>query len=84
MKIEKDEKTILWLVANKGPMFYSQKARAEAGPELANVMNEVKELLAHMEQIPLLRFEILSFFHKFKLEYKDVVASAMMRTEENR
>jgi hypothetical protein len=38
---------------------------------------EVRELLQHMERIPLLRHEVLSFFYKFKLDYKDLVESSI-------
>jgi len=34
----------------------------------------------HMERIPLLRHEILSFFYKFKLDYKDLLESSMKDT----
>jgi transcriptional regulator with XRE-family HTH domain len=61
-----------WLVANKGPMFYKGKMRAE---DTGEFMGEVKELFDLMSRIPLLRHEVLSCFHKFKLDYKDLVES---------
>ncbi len=60
-----------WLVAGKGPMFYKGKARAVE--ETEEFTGEMKELFDHMLRIPLLRHEVLSCFHKFKLEYKDLV-----------
>ncbi|NIM11540.1 MAG: helix-turn-helix domain-containing protein [Candidatus Aminicenantes bacterium] len=65
-----------WLVANKGPMFFNEKAVPEKKSDLENVMDDVKELLESMERIPLLRYEVLSFFQKFKLEYKELVESS--------
>ena len=81
-----------WLVCGKGPMYYREKeiekrveeeAKArEARPETApgkerELRQDVEELLGYMEQIPLLRYEVLVLFHKFKEERKDMVADAM-------
>lgn len=63
-----------WLIANKGPMFYKGKENAEE--ETGEFSAEMKDLFDHMSRIPLLRHEVLSCFHKFKLEYKDLVASS--------
>ena len=41
---------------------------------------EIKELLTHIRRIPLLRYEVLGLFQKFKLQYKDLVESAMKDT----
>jgi transcriptional regulator with XRE-family HTH domain len=65
-----------WLVLNKGPMFFNEKTLPEKKPELEDVMDDVKELLEYMKRIPLLRYEVLSFFQKFKLEYKELVESS--------
>ncbi|NIM10991.1 MAG: helix-turn-helix domain-containing protein [Candidatus Aminicenantes bacterium] len=83
-----------WLIANKGSMIYSEKVEPEenvqqpeekAQPQektAADVVTaDVKELLAHMERIPLLRYEILTMFHKFKLKNKELVESAMKDTD---
>ncbi len=42
------------------------------------VPEETRELLEHMKCIPLLRYQILASFHKFKDEYKEMVAAAMV------
>ena len=66
-----------WLIAGKGPMLYKEKMKPEKITELEDVMKDVKDLLVHMERIPLLRYKVLSFFQEFKLEYKELVESAM-------
>jgi transcriptional regulator with XRE-family HTH domain len=38
---------------------------------------EVKELLAHMERIPVLYHEVMLHFHKFKIESKELVEASM-------
>ncbi len=65
-----------WLVSEKGPMFYKGKVQAE---DTGEFMGEVKELFDQMNRIPLLRHEVLSCFHKFKLDYKDLVESSSPR-----
>jgi transcriptional regulator with XRE-family HTH domain len=65
-----------WLVCGKGPMFYRQKAEPEKVPELEEVMDDVKEMLALMERIPLLRYKVLTFLQEFKLENRDLVETA--------
>jgi transcriptional regulator with XRE-family HTH domain len=79
-----------WLIANKGSMRYSEKVeptenlqqpeeiaqpQEKTGPDVVSA--DVKELLAHMERIPLLRYEVLTMFHKFKLKNKDLVESSI-------
>jgi len=39
---------------------------------------EIQELLDHMTAVPLLRYEILASFHRFKEEHQEMVAAAMM------
>lgn len=86
-----------WLIANKGTMHYSEKTQPEenvqqpeeiaqpqekTGPDV--VTADVQELLAHMERIPLLRYEVLTMFHKFKLKNKTLVESSMKDTDTRR
>ncbi len=77
-----------WLVCNRGKMIYEEpkkeeppKAEEPKTPEMEilsdDLRNDVKELLDHMEHIPLLRYEVLTLLHRFKEEHKDIVASAM-------
>jgi transcriptional regulator with XRE-family HTH domain len=67
-----------WLICNKGPMYYKEK-KAEKQTELPGktLQDDLNELLEHMEHIPLLRYEILVLFYKFKEANKEVVESAM-------
>ncbi|MGD2090445.1 MAG: helix-turn-helix transcriptional regulator [Candidatus Aminicenantes bacterium] len=43
----------------------------DAEPQLAP---DVRELVEHMAKIPLLHYEILAYFHRFKMENKDFAA----------
>lgn len=65
-----------WLVGNKGSMF-GQEAAPPRVSELEDVKEDVRELLVHMERIPLLRYKVLTFFQEFKLEHKDLTVAAV-------
>jgi len=40
-------------------------------------LEEIKDLLGHMNRIPLLRHEIFTYFYKFKAEHKELIAEGM-------
>jgi len=50
---------------------------AEKEPGNETWPKEIRELLDHMERIPLLRYELLAYFYKFKEEHNKMVAEAM-------
>lgn len=52
-----------WLILNRGPMFYEEKENKTTAVVLPA---EIQELVEQMEQIPVLKYEILLNFHKFK------------------
>jgi transcriptional regulator with XRE-family HTH domain len=51
-------------------------------PENEDLRQDVKELIQHMDNIPLLRYEVLTMFHKFKENKKNMVAEAMKTENE--
>jgi transcriptional regulator with XRE-family HTH domain len=61
-----------WLILDRGPMFYEEKENKTAAAVLPA---EIQELVEQMEQIPVLKYEILLNFHKFK-ESRKVTATA--------
>lgn len=61
-----------WLILGKGKMFRKEKEVMEqVSPD------EIRELLKHMEHIPLLRYGVLHYFHQFKQDNKELVESSM-------
>ncbi len=70
-----------WLICNRGKMNYQEKEKVQAEPGPGEVNEElredIKEMLDHMEKIPLLRYKILEQFHTFKEERKTMVEEAM-------
>lgn len=73
-----------WLIGSKGPMYFKEKGTAaeKIGMKGDTLLEDVKDLLEHMDRIPRLRYEILGSFHKFKEENKELVASSIGKTEE--
>lgn len=65
-----------WLLFNSGPMYLQEKQTERAlerekkeekgAREFEELMLEVRELVEHMGQDPVLRHEILLYFHKYK------------------
>jgi transcriptional regulator with XRE-family HTH domain len=41
---------------------------------------EHRELVEHMEKIPLLHYEVMGFYHRFKIDNKELVETAMKET----
>jgi transcriptional regulator with XRE-family HTH domain len=71
-----------WMVLNKGPMYYKEKeVKNEQPPNPLDSLNpDFKELIEHMERIPMLKHEMLLSFCKFKEDRKDLVEAAMKST----
>ena len=65
-----------WLVVNKGPMYYKEKELKNEPP----LNPDFKELIEHMERIPMLKHEMLLSFCKFKEDRKGLVEAAMKNT----
>jgi len=73
-----------WLFFGKGPMLFNEKETqakkvipvenqqeeitAETAQNLEPVMPDVKDLLAHMEKDPLLRYKVLVCFYEYRKE----------------
>ncbi|MCU0286834.1 MAG: helix-turn-helix domain-containing protein [Acidobacteria bacterium] len=78
-----------WLLLDEGPMMRTQKsAKQEEKPAVDPltvhpVTGEIKELLVHMDKIPLLRYEILAQFHRFKEEHNIIVEKTMKPNSAN-
>ncbi len=73
-----------WLVCSKGPVYYKEIEEKDQVEEMekkeppqdflpGSSQEEIKDLLEHMNRIPLLRHEVLVYFYKFKAEHKDLV-----------
>jgi len=68
-----------WFLLDEEPMHRSEKKVEDVPlkPQTPPLLPEIKELLDHMENIPLLRHEILAQFCRFKDEHQTMVEKAM-------
>lgn len=81
--VKKFDASMDWLLFNKGPLFFKEKTHEEKPPVqqkqpekqpgekflgLEHVMPDVNELLDYMAKDPLLKYEVLVFFYKYKKE----------------
>lgn len=76
-----------WIIAGKGEMMYKEppakvepepvESVAEPAPGEIALRTDISELLEHMDRIPLLRYKVLTMFHEFKDEKKEMVSEAM-------
>lgn len=63
-----------WLFCKKGSMFYSNNKPGKRELVLPEVREqglplEILELVEDMERVPLLRHELLAFYHRFKIDH---------------
>lgn len=70
-----------WMVLNKGPMYFKEKDVKNEPPTnpLDSLNPDFKELIEHMERIPMLKHEMLLSFCKFKEDRKDLVEAVMKK-----
>jgi len=72
-----------WFIFDEGTVNRLEKTvekkveDAQPLSQLQPLLPDIKELLDHMDKIPLLRYEILVQFFKFKEEHQAVVEKAM-------
>jgi transcriptional regulator with XRE-family HTH domain len=77
-----------WLILDKGSMHCTGKVEGEGNKTAQDTVwhrsfpDDINELLDHMGKIPLLRFEILSQFYRFKKENQELVEKEMNSTPE--
>lgn len=68
-----------WFIMDEEPMLRSEKTveNVPLQPQTPPLLPDIKELLDHMDKIPLLRHEILAQFYRFKDEHQSMVEKAM-------
>ncbi|MCX6582483.1 MAG: helix-turn-helix domain-containing protein [Candidatus Aminicenantes bacterium] len=68
-----------WFILDEAPMLRTKKAAENVPPQPQPLPlpGEIKELLDHMDKIPLLRYEILAQLHRFKEDHQALVEKSM-------
>lgn len=76
-----------WFLLGRGEMLFKEQAEEKEGKgeneetrgkegESEALNPEQRELLAHMEKVPLLNHEIMAFYHRFKMQNKELFLPA--------
>ncbi|MCP5102336.1 MAG: helix-turn-helix transcriptional regulator [bacterium] len=60
-----------WLICGRGTMIYGEKTGNITGDD--ELHNEINEMTALIEELPLARHLILGYFQKFKVDYKEII-----------
>jgi hypothetical protein len=81
-----------WFMFGKGPMQFKrernrvrdleQKMEILRGKVERTITPDVEELVEHMKRIPLLRHEVLGFFHRFKMDNRELVDPPQIKNDE--
>ena len=68
-----------WLITNSGKMFLKEKdKRADKDKvDMGKYSEEVRELLAYMEKVPMVKHAMLSYFMEYKIQHKKIIKQAM-------
>jgi hypothetical protein len=56
-----------YLLCNRGTLFYKEKEGKDIMDE------EIKEILALMSKVPLVRHSVMSYYQRFKLENQELI-----------
>ncbi len=70
-----------WLVCNEASMFRRDGAGDGGFNELVECSGEVKELLFHIENVPMLRHAILGFFLEYKEKNKKIIDPVLKKSK---
>ncbi|MCP5051445.1 MAG: helix-turn-helix transcriptional regulator [bacterium] len=75
-----------WLILNRGEMYYEGKTTPAVETksttdtlDLKELSDDIKELLEHIREIPLLRYEVLTTFYRFKEDRSAMVEREMKK-----
>jgi transcriptional regulator with XRE-family HTH domain len=77
-----------WLLFNKGPMVYKEKAaetqQADQEHDCMDILpKDYRELLEYMDKLPILRYEILLHFRKYLQDNSELPGHAPTGTEQS-
>ncbi len=62
-----------WLLFNDGEMYYTAPVRRRENSGLNPLNEEMRDLLFHIEKIPLIRHAVLSFFFEYKARNQELI-----------
>jgi transcriptional regulator with XRE-family HTH domain len=69
--------SLYWLLFNEGEMFYTEPVKFRENSGLNPLNEELKDLFFHIENIPMVRHAVLSFFFEFKVKNQDLIDDSL-------
>jgi transcriptional regulator with XRE-family HTH domain len=73
-----------WLVADKGKMFQMEKVEETRDLDFGEHTEEIKDLLYHMESIPMVRHTVLGFYFDYKEKNKKIIKEFLEELEQEK
>jgi transcriptional regulator with XRE-family HTH domain len=62
-----------WLISNEGEMFLEKKKPGLKSRSFGKYIDEINDLLLHLEKIPMVRHAVLGFFMEYKMNNQDLL-----------
>ena len=56
-----------WLISNEGEMFLEKREQGITNRAFGKYIDEINDLLLHLEKIPMVRHAVLGFFMEYKM-----------------
>ncbi len=69
-----------WLIGNVGGMFIGEEKKESKEGDTNN--EDLKDLLYHMRNVPLVYYSIMDHFQKFKIDNKEVIDQALIEIKD--
>jgi transcriptional regulator with XRE-family HTH domain len=62
-----------WLISNEGEMFLEKKKPGLKNRAFGKYIEEINDLLLHLEKIPMVRHAVLGFFMEYKMNNQGIL-----------
>ncbi len=69
--------SLYWLLFNEGEMFYTETAQYRENTGLCPFNEELKGLSFQMENLPMVRHAVLSFFFEYKVKNQYLIDDSL-------
>jgi transcriptional regulator with XRE-family HTH domain len=71
-----------WLLFNEGEIFYTEPVKRRENSGLNPLNEELKDLIFHIENIPMVRHAVLSFFFEYKVRNQYLIDDSLQSSNE--
>jgi transcriptional regulator with XRE-family HTH domain len=66
-----------WLVSNEGEMFLDKKKTGLKDRAFGKYIDEINDMLLHLEKIPMVRHAVLGFFMEYKMNNQEILQNLL-------